>query len=159
MKTIKRHTQKGVVAIETALGLLAFLMMIFYWMEVSYMGFVSSLMDYASAEGSRAARTSELEEGDYQKLFEDIIKDSGSIWGQFVDADDIKVSTYFCESVEQAASLDCNEDGSNYPIAVYQLTYYYQPLLTSLFFKPGETMAISREAFAIQEYETGGSNG
>ena len=52
MRQPNRCKQKGVVAIETALGLMAFLMMIFYWMEVSYMGFVSSLMDYA-AGGSK----------------------------------------------------------------------------------------------------------
>ena len=92
----QKHHQLGVVAIEVAMGILIFLMMIFYWIEVSYMGFVSSVVDYAVAESSRAARSSPAT--DYKKIFSNILNDSHSLWANFLDASDFTIQTRYFKS-------------------------------------------------------------
>ena len=162
MKHSGKKKQAGVVAIETALGLLAFLMMIFYWIEVSYMGFVSSLMDYAASEASRGARTSAISDDEYLREFEAILDDTGSVWANFIEPEAIEVSLYYYDDVEHIACEEqdteftfCNPGNSSYhsPIAIYRLSYPYEPLFVSFFFDAESTMKISREVIAIQEYE------
>ena len=174
MKRLNRRRQKGVVAIETALGLLAFLMMIFYWIEVSYMGFVSSLMDYASAEASRGARTSSVDDyelDDYKDKFEAILKQESdsSIWFSFLDTSEFIIDVHYYKNVvDMACNLEETEappycqftlDIQEAPIAIYKVSYPYQPMFVSLFFEEGKEMWISREVIAIQEYERDQFNG
>ena len=153
----RRKKQQGVFAIEFAMGILLFLMMIFYWMEVSYMGFVSSVVDYAVAESSRGART--VPSDDYRKEFKSILDDSNSGWASFVDAERFTLKVSYFKDIQ---SLDCDEskkecDGEtsplNNPLAIYRVSYPYQPLFASLFFEDIGTMTISREVITVQEYE------
>ncbi|AMO55932.1 TadE/TadG family type IV pilus assembly protein [Endozoicomonas montiporae] len=158
---VKKKKQQGVVAIETALGLFGFLLMIFYWMEVSYMGFVSALMDYTVSEVSREARTGN-HQGNYQAVVERAVFNStDSLWMQFLDTSKITVSVRFFKGVDQLAEDDCELVAGDCPsgaprwspIAVYQVSYPYQPLSFALFSEPNHSMRISREVIAIQEYE------
>lgn len=155
MKRIRQKgiKQRGVVAIETALGMFAFLLMIFYWMEVSYMGFVSALVDYSVTEAGRSAKASERV--DYKKIFEAAIKNTNSLWGSFIDVDDLGVETKYCKTVDDLAREACNGAKTNSPIAIYRVSYDYQPLFLSLFMgqKEANAMKISREVITIQEYE------
>lgn len=155
MKRIRQKgiKQRGVVAIETALGMFAFLLMIFYWMEVSYMGFVSALVDYSVTEAGRSAKASERV--DYKKIFEAAIKNTNSLWGSFIDVDDLGVETKYCKTVDDLAREACNGAKTKSPIAIYRVSYDYQPLFLSLFMgqKEANAMKISREVITIQEYE------
>ena len=165
----KRSKQKGVVAIETALGLFAFLLMIFFWMEVSYMGFVSALMDYSVSESARVAKASG-DDRNYNSVFEDEVRKGGnsSLWGQFLDVSKISIRISYYNKVSDVKNPACligepeegslevcstteDEDKPN-PIAIYQVTYPYAPLLLSLFFDT-DTLSIKREVITIQEYE------
>ncbi|MFK0570901.1 TadE family protein [Endozoicomonas sp.] len=164
----KKSKQKGVVAIETALGLFAFLLMIFFWMEVSYMGFVSALMDYSVTEAARNAKASRSD--DYSDVFRDAIQESDSLWGSFIDVEQISFSTHYYETVDALADETCDgEDALPFcnetptaedsPIAIYRVSYPYQPLFISLFIDPDKPMTISREVITIQEYERSAFNG
>ena len=164
---MKRFKQKGVVAIETALGLFSFLLMIFFWMEVSYMGFVSALMDYSVTEAGRSAKASPSD--NYNTLFKNIVRDADSLWGSFVDVNTIEFETKYYQTVGALADETCEDDGEtpfcnateeveNSPIAVYRVSYPYQPLFLSLFVDTDE-MTISREVITIQEYERSEFNG
>lgn len=173
MRAFTKRKQKGVFIIETALGLVAFLMMIFYWVEVSYMGFVSSLMDYTATEASRSSRTASLD--DYKQEFQKILMEEqdspGSIWFHFLDTDRFEdnIEVYYYEKVEDmACQINDSENHSycNYtgtaegaPLAIYRVSYPYRPVFTSLFVKPGNSLTISREVIAIQEYERDQFNG
>ena len=145
------------MAIELAMGFLVFLMMIFYWIEVSYMGFVSATVDYAVAESSRAARSSPT--SDYHKIFEGIIQDADFLWSGFLKAEDFTLQTTYFRS--PSALLDCNanpegcsgDKPGNMPLAIYQLSYLYRPVLVSLLFDDIGTFTIRREVIAVQEYE------
>ena len=87
--------QKGVVAIEVAMGLFGFLLMMFYWMEVSYLGFVSSLMDYAVTEASRGARTGSSAVTIMRVFLEMPSIGSGSLWASFIDTEKFEDETCF----------------------------------------------------------------
>ncbi|MCL6271463.1 pilus assembly protein [Sansalvadorimonas sp. 2012CJ34-2] len=165
-KRQSKSGQRGVVAIEFAIGVFAFLMMIFYWMEVSYMGFVSAMVDYAVSESSRVARTTRSEDADYGVIFKHIIDKNDSVWGQFIDADDFVLRTNYFSSVSDIVSCS-NSLGtaactgasatptSDMPIAIYNVSYPYRPLFATLFFDQIGAVTIRREAITIQEFERG----
>ena len=165
---VKKKRQGGVVAIEVALGMFGFLLMIFYWMEVSYMGFVSSVMDYTVAEVSREARTAPDE--DYRKKIEGIVKSgTDSLWVTFLNTEKIETSVRYFDSVDALEQENCRAEDSDCeegkallaPIAIYRISYPYKPLILSLFMDADNSMTISREVIAIQEYERsefGGNN-
>lgn len=157
---MKKKKQRGVVSIEVALGLLSFLMMIFYWMEVSYMGFVSAVVDYTVTEVSREART-----GDHKGQYSDVVnrlinEGTDSLWVHFLDTSKITVSVRYFSGVQQLEDDDCRSaadvclsgEARWSPIAVYQVSYPYQPLVLSLLLDT-DAVRISREVIAIQEYE------
>ncbi len=171
-------SHKGVVAIEFAIGAATFFMMIFYWMEVSYMGFVSATVDFAVAESGRAARTGNSV--DYEKLFKQALQNSDSLWAGFVDTDKFTVHISYFNDIGQlqgcgtnASSLGCQgdikkdsdgnpikNDDDNYiklweehPLAIYRVEYPYQPLIAQTFFPSLNTLTISREVIAVQEYQ------
>lgn len=147
-----KRRQSGVVAIEFALGVMAFLLMVFYWIEVSYLGFVNSVVDYAVVEASRVSRY-DLDGGDYTGAFVNEIK-KDSLWGQFLDVERFgQKVTYFKTRGELASGVECTGTSKDSPLAIYELSYSYQPLFVSLFIPSGETMNITREAIMVQEHE------
>lgn len=153
----KKSSQSGVVAIETALGMVAFLVMIGYWIEVSYMGFVSALVDYTVAETSRSARTTD--NTDYREKVRQLLDDSDSLWAVFVDPDRLSLQVHYYDTVADLGRRCaddkpfCGQVAKTFaPLAVYRVSYSYRPLFIS-FFPSLKSMAISREAIAVQEYE------
>ena len=160
----KRENQNGVVAIEFALGGLMFFMMIFYWVEVSFMGFVTATVDYSVAEASRLAKSHpyRAEGKEYREVFRGIIQSTGSPWASLMDEDKFTVETSYFSSVnsleackDDFTATECTGDADqeNKPLAVYRVSYEYQPLLGYMFFPGSGKMDISREVMVIQEYE------
>ncbi len=151
-----KHKQTGVVAIEFALGLLAFLGMIFYWIEVSYLGFVSSVVDYAVVEASRVSRhnpDTDVSDSFYTDKFKGVLDLSGSLWAHFLDVEEFTVTTSYYTSVEALENKAPVASPKDAPLAIYRLSYPYQPLFMSLFLPEDQTMNITREVIAVQEYE------
>ncbi len=156
--------QQGIVATEVAMGLFGFLTLLFYWMEVSYMGFVSTLVDYAASEASRAARTAPS--NDYNVDFSAVINKTDSLWTVFIQPENFTLETHYFASVDSltAACPDetpyCQESSqSEAPLAVYRVSYPYRPLFMSLLFTSDSNLSISREVITIQEYERSLFNG
>lgn len=157
--------QRGVVAIEFALGFLVFFSMLVFWVEVSYMGYVSSMVDYTIAEASRESKNKSKD--DYKEIFKTVINKNGSLWSAFINVEKLTIKTRYYTSVDSLVlpcttdtDGDCAEVGSpnNSPLAVYTLKYDYTPLYT-FFFNQGESLNITREIVAIQEYERSKFNG
>ncbi|WP_281647979.1 TadE/TadG family type IV pilus assembly protein [Parendozoicomonas sp. Alg238-R29] len=167
MTSAKGANQRGTVTIETALGMFFFLLVIFYWCEISYMGFVSASLDYAVAEASRSARTKPAK--DYQVNFKEILKGSSQLWSSIIDTNKLSVSIHYYDSVLDLASEYCPEKGQQFckekakpkdaSIAIYRVTYLYKPIFTSLFINNARMPVISREVISIQEYERSSFNG
>ncbi|MCL6268520.1 pilus assembly protein [Sansalvadorimonas sp. 2012CJ34-2] len=156
----KMRWERGVVAIEFAIGALAFFMMIFYWIEVSYMGFVSATVDFSVAEASRVARTAEYD--DYRQIFRKTIKGADSVWSSLIDESKFDVDVRYFKDIGSLNGCDtdftagaCDGAGSpeNQPLAVYRVSYPYQPIFAQLLFENTGAMNISREVITVQEYE------
>ena len=146
--------QQGVVAIETALGLPAFLLMVFFWMEVSYMGFVASIVDYTASQASRLSRTHDYP--DYQDAVDDIVQNgTDSLWKSFLDMDEFTMTVRYYDSVSDLEDRSVST-ASKSPIAVFDASYPYRPLFTYLFSNADDAnMTIRREVIAILEHERG----
>ncbi|WP_104399577.1 TadE/TadG family type IV pilus assembly protein [Vibrio penaeicida] len=158
MKGSKKRI-RGVASIEFALGFMAFWMMCMFWVEVSYMSFVSAVTDITISE---AARESKKSEQSYDKVFQNVINNSGSVWGKVIDQSKLRMSVQYLSSVsdlerhkapckipKNTPLATCGKE-SNSAIAVYRLDYEFSPIFT-LFMD--NSSLFRREVIVIQEYE------
>lgn len=167
MKKANRNT--GVVSIEFAMGFFFFMLLFFVWAQIAYMGYVSGLIDYTLAKTARDTRDSvptKANEDSYKQQFLLFLKEDAGIWGRLVDYNNFSVKSYFyddvvdladsCKKVEdkkqQKNCLESTQATSqmNAPIAVYQVSYHFSPLLRLFLSDP---ISLKREVFVVQEYE------
>ncbi len=151
--------QRGVISIEFAIGIVGFIMMFLFWVEVSYMGYVSSVVDLAITESSRDAKNAEEE--DYKEKFTEVVQADDSLWGSFINIDNLSMTTRYYNNVselalpcEQGEEGTCDEVGEpkNSALAIYTLNYNYSPIF-NLLFDLSNDIGLSREVIVIQEYE------
>ncbi len=159
--------QKGVVAIEFAIGFMAFWMMCMVWIEMSYMSYVSAICDVTIAKAARIAKKANLDADPnpantmYLSSFESALKDSGSAWGKLVDPEKFHATVHYLRSVDDLVKVEkaCKPDKNNKcgadkidnsPIAIYRISYDFNPTLT--FFMHDDTV-FTREVIVVQEYE------
>lgn len=163
MKRTSRK-QKGVVAIEFAIGFFAFWLMVAAWVEISYMAYVGSMGDLAVAHASRVAKKEAYADEDtetYLKSFSSVIKESGSIWQHVIDTSKISVSVQYLDTLNDLldvkecvipsdeSSAECGTS-ANKSLAIYTIDYRYNSIF-SYFSKFDGVM--SREVIVVQEYE------
>ena len=149
-----KRQQKGLVATEFALGVLALFAMVFYWIEVSYLGFVNSVVDYAVVEASRVSRYQPNEtEGYYDAEFEKILENADSLWMQFLDKESFKRDVFYYSSVTNLENDSKAGSSEGAPLGVYRLSYTYQPIFVSFFMPSMKEINIVREVIMVQEHE------
>ena len=153
--------QAGTVAIETAIGMFFFLILVFFWCEVSYMGYVSATLDYAIAEAGRAARTTPSI--DYRTVFRQTLRNKSSLWAPVIQMNKLTLKTFYYDSIKDLVTEHCPKGkktfcraktkSKNAAIAIYQIQYPYQPFFATLFSRNALRTTLSREIIAIQEHE------
>ncbi|BDU45453.1 pilus assembly protein TadE [Vibrio nigripulchritudo] len=129
------------------------------WVEMSYMSFVSAVTDITV---SQAARESKKSQDGYDKVFQKVVNDSGSVWGNMIDPKKLKLSVHYLKSVRELENLTdpcqipkntnlatCGNE-SNSAIAVYRMDYDFSPIFTFLM---DNNSLFRREVIVIQEYE------
>ncbi|PMN71900.1 TadE/TadG family type IV pilus assembly protein [Enterovibrio norvegicus] len=148
--TLKKN-QKGVVTTEFSIGFIFLFYALVVWVEICVMGYVSSVIDYAISESSRVARTSA--NADYEALFKSALAQSDQLWVKIVNPDKFDVSVRYFDSFSQASnSLNTGgEDRTNNPIALYRISYDYDPIFA--YFFDDSKVTLSREVFGLQEFE------
>ncbi|MGY0217800.1 TadE/TadG family type IV pilus assembly protein [Endozoicomonadaceae bacterium StTr2] len=128
--------QKGSIVVETTLGMLSFLTLIFFWIEFSWLGFVSAAVDFAAAEASRSTRlTTAVQVG---KALQSSLQQQSSPWAGLIDTKKLKVE-------------NCNDKRIpvNLAVTICQITYPYQPV--AIYGKPVKSKLISRDALFIRQ--------
>lgn len=141
---MKRRKEHGVVSIEVAIGIFPLLLMFFAWMEISYMGYVSSLVDYAISEGARQSKAAvagasekDTTKINYGPIFKSVINNDNSLWSGFVDLSKFKFTNFHYKNIvdldktcnePEECNLDSELKAYQAPIAVYQLSYEYNPI-------------------------------
>lgn len=154
-----RKNQKGVVAIEFALGFFGFWLMCMAWVEMSYMSYISAIGDLAIAE---ASRTSKVQEEKYLQAFENAIHDSDSLWAGVVDTHNFRISIQYLDSIanlvaqkepclpgEKQVTAECGSESES-ALAIYRIDYDFNSIFTYFM---DESTVFSREVIVIQEYE------
>lgn len=163
---MQSRKQQGTLTVEFAMGSFAFVILFLAWAEISYLGFVSSVVDYAASESSRFSRTQFADDtlndnGDitalgYQQAFTGFLRAQDAVWTKFVNPDAFQtqfVAFTNIEALKNCQSLNaCSNGGSlQKPLAVYQLTYDYTPVFSGLY--DNSNISLTREVITIQEYE------
>ncbi len=155
----KRRAQNGVVTIEFALGFFGFWIFIAAWLEVCFLSYVSAVTDLAMANASREAKKGNEA---YVTAFKDVLNESGSVWSNFVDANKVKSSVRYvdtmanlhlisdiCTPTNTSPGATCGVE-ENSSIAIYHLSYELDGIFTYII--DNETL-LSREIIVVQEYE------
>nr|PMI52578.1 hypothetical protein BCU42_23595 [Vibrio splendidus]PMI77452.1 hypothetical protein BCU38_24115 [Vibrio splendidus] len=156
------NRQRGVASIEFSLSFMAFFLMCAFLVELSFMSYTIAVSDYALSQAARESKvtfsTAKTGNGRYSHAFNRLLKKNQSVWGAFIDPSKFNFKIAFLRDLSQLRSFDgsCfstkNICGSaqNSPIAIYQITYDYQPLFS--YFVP-RSMSFTREAIVIQEFQ------
>lgn len=114
---MKRRKEHGVVSIEVAIGIFPLLLMFFAWVEISYLGYVSSLVDYAISEGARQSKAvaAKMDSGkvNYETIFKNVVRESNSVWAKFVDVENFTLKNYHYQNIKDLNAEcfkpeDCN---------------------------------------------------
>jgi tight adherence protein E len=148
LKSYKR--QRGVVVVEFALGFPAFILMIFLWAEISFLGYASAVLDMATSEAVRRVKSDKFADNAAIKAeIEAVLAQSSSLWSNFIDADNFTFTSCYYHAIADANAGVCSTNSEDNPIAVFQMGYPYQSIYNSL----GGTFNLKREMIVILEYE------
>lgn len=155
----KKKKQKGVVAIEFALGFMGFWLMCMAWVEMSYMSYVSAIGDLAIAEASREAKK---DNDTYLASFQAVLNRDDSIWSNIVDSNNFVTTIRYvkdvdelvsvvdgCEPSQNQTSAECGSADKS-SIAIYRISYDFDSMFTYFM---DQTTVFTREVIVIQEYE------
>ncbi|MBV7296472.1 TadE/TadG family type IV pilus assembly protein [Enterovibrio paralichthyis] len=140
---------RGLVTLEFIFGFMVMFTCLMFWVELCVIGFLSSMVDYAVAESSRVARSSA--NANYATVFRSAIDNSDDVWTKIIDPEKFAVSVEYFSSFQDAATPPGSVFGVDKPIALYEVTYHYDPIFPMFFNE--DNLTLTRQVFAIQEYE------
>ncbi len=160
-----KQSIKGSMAVEAALGLPIFVVLVFFWIELCLMIFSMSMIDHAITtsviEIKKMGESSQKTALNYQNLINTQLNKAGSILGiNVVDQSSVAINVSYLEDFDDLRSCDSRYDNitdcpnissraESSPLAVYSVNYTYQPIVSPWF--PG--FELRREIMAVQEYE------
>ncbi|BDU36997.1 TadE/TadG family type IV pilus assembly protein [Vibrio nigripulchritudo] len=157
--------QRGVVAIEAAIGFPILILMILTWIELCLMAFAMAISDHAItravADTKKLGRADSIATINYDRAIRSAIRHSGGIIiPAVVEEGSIESNIYYIESYR--ALVRCSNSAqdfrncsgvSNEPqnkaLALYEVAFTYSPLFNFLL----PNIEMRREVMAIQEYE------
>lgn len=156
------NRQRGVSSLEFSLSFMAFFLMCAFLVELSFMSYTIAVSDYALSQAARDTKvtfsTIKIGNGRYRHAFNRSLKKYQSVFGSSIDPSMYSFKVAFLRDLSQLKKFDgsCfstnNICGSaqNSPIAIFQITYDYQPLFS--YFVP-RSISFTREAIVIQEFQ------
>ncbi len=160
---MKKH--RGVVAIETAIGLPVLILILLTWIEFCLLLYSLSLTEHAFARAVLEAKKIDMSQqgasANYvQRTTNNLIQDGGTLWNDSTVTGSVDVNVHYFRdfnalsqctgafaSVEECPSV--SQTHNNMALAIYSLTYTYTPLV-SVWIPP---LPIRREMITVQEYE------
>lgn len=147
------RSQQGVASIEFALGFLALWFLTIMIMDIGLRNYTIAVVNFAASEVTRDIKVLKIgTEDEFEKAFEkQLQKNAFSLWGIMSKNDSFVVDMKLYPNVAALAqdhSLH-SLNASQVPIASYQLTYTYKPLIR---FGDYTEFPIHREVIAVQEF-------
>lgn len=158
--------ERGVVAVEFALGIFILVGMIAFFIEIVICSYISGNYDIAIAE---AARKSKNNPGHYAEIFKESFIQSGSKW--LIEPNKLSIKMTYVSSIHELKKVKnrCNvgntqtgfytctingtiasrQSGTMKPIAIVNINYQY----FSMFKFHELDQLFEREIIMVQEYE------
>ncbi|MGV6988687.1 TadE/TadG family type IV pilus assembly protein [Testudinibacter sp. P80/BLE/0925] len=165
MKSIKQFLRsvRGVSSVEFALTVPFFILLLSMVFELARISLLSAYLDFALSEASREAKNRYLGSGDYQRIFEQKLKDE-KIWRFLNAGGTFQIQTDYADDLRALLQNRYREPtfdkdgkpvapiGSNAGLARYSFTYTHNswiPLVPQEWFTP----IFQRQIVVVQEYE------
>ncbi len=161
-----RKRQKGVIAVEFALGALVLILSTVIIFESSYQVYITNLVDYSLRETIRNTKIKLHESKEpsdihefYQDQFDALIKQSGELWSFLVTPDKFSITGVYYDDytafVAGTTSISFGGESSevesfDYSLAELTVSYDFSPM-THLF--TSSSMPISRTMVLNLEHE------
>ncbi|WP_407547173.1 TadE family protein [Vibrio parahaemolyticus] len=160
MKT-KQH---GSTTVEVAIGIPIILVAFFGWIELCMVTYSMSMIDDAFTLAVSSAKKSghwDTTDNYIQQIEKELRSHGGALSTQLVPESSVDINVYYfknfqsldrCSSLEYSEISDCPDyrsESKGSPIAMYELTYDYHPLISAWF----PDLKIKREIITVQEYE------
>ncbi|WP_018651046.1 TadE/TadG family type IV pilus assembly protein [Actinobacillus capsulatus] len=142
---------KGVATIEFSLTIGLFILVLFMIAEGCRIALLSSYLDLSVSEASRVTRKNPAG-SDYQKLFNDSLKNNGRLWS-FLSQDAItEVNVKYANTFDDLVEQRLKDESKGSAFAQYSFQYKYKPLF---FWVPKGAVEplFHRNIVVLQEYE------
>ncbi|WP_126374762.1 TadE/TadG family type IV pilus assembly protein [Actinobacillus lignieresii] len=142
---------KGVATIEFSLTIGLFILVLFMIAEGCRVALLSSYLDLSVSEASRTTRKNPAG-SDYQKLFNDSLKNNGRLWS-FLSQDAItEVKVKYANTFDDLVEQRLKDESKGAAFAQYSFQYKYKPLF---FWVPKDAVEplFHRNIVVLQEYE------
>jgi tight adherence protein E len=160
-KLIKTHfsrEHKGVAAVEFALVIFPFLLLVLFTMELCRVIFLYAAIDLSISEASqRSSYSGNLNAGgagrDYASLFRAAFQANTQKMPLLFKDEDVGISVKYCDNIDDVISDSCSSLSADVkPLAIYSVVYHYKPLF---FIFSGDIMknSLARNIVYVQEYE------
>ncbi|MGF1693524.1 TadE/TadG family type IV pilus assembly protein [Photobacterium kagoshimensis] len=145
--------QAGVASIEFALGFIVLWFMTVMIMDIGLRNYTVAVVNFAASEVTRDIKVLEIDSEDkFEKEFRKKLKENAfSLWGVMSQNDEFIVDMKLYPNIA-ALAQDHHVNmyhASQAPIASYQLTYNYKPLIRLSGYS---SFPIHREVIAVQEF-------
>ena len=147
------HRQKGIASIEFALGFIVLWFITVMIMDIGLRNYTVAVVNFAASEVTRDIKVLEIDSEDkFEKEFRKKLKENAfSLWGVMSQNDEFIVDMKLYPNIAALAQDHYikTQHASQAPIASYQLTYNYKPLIRLGSYT---SFPIHREVIAVQEF-------
>jgi tight adherence protein E len=151
------RSDSGAISLEFALLIGPFLLLVFLFLEICRVIFISAALDLAVAESGRSASFDSSTATNYRASFIHSLENNSQLWPWLGNSDDIDIEdVLYCRNVEELVANSCcaSTPASGAKLAVYSIKYHYNPVLAQLFLLSSfKASLLSRKVVYVQHYE------
>lgn len=147
----------GATTLEFTFFITSFLVMLFFFLELCRVIFISAALDLAVAESGRAASFDSQASVNYRDSFTNSLKKNSSLWPYLGNDNDITIKDVrYCLDVEQLVNNTCSaaQTPKGSTLAIYSIEYNYNPVLANVFMMDTfKKSMLQRDVVYVQQYE------
>lgn len=149
--------ESGATTIEFTFFITSFLIILFFFIELCRVIFISSALDLAVAQSGRAASFDSNAAVNYATVFKKSLAENSKLWPFLGNDNDIEIKPIkYCLDVQQLIDNTCSstQSPSGSALAIYSIRYAYSPVLAKLLLMSNfNNSMLNREVIYVQQYE------
>ena len=149
--------ESGATTLEFTFFITSFLIILFFFIELCRVIFISAALDLAVAQSGRAASFDSNAAVNYTAVFKKSLAENSRLWPFLGNDDDIEIKPIkYCVDVQQLIDDTCSstQSPSGSVLAIYSIQYAYSPVLAKLLLMSNfNNSMLKREVIYVQQYE------